>query len=132
MTLKDNLYWYKATITDIHDGDTIRVDLDKGLTDWNMGKYVRFARINAPELLTVPLSTLGTVMNKTPDKLPNQAGLDSKAYLESLLKDQKEVYLRTNKTENYGRLLAEVYRITDGLNLNDAMVQAGFAVYVKY
>lgn len=119
MTLKnDKLYWYKATITDIHDGDTIKVDLDKGLTDWNMGKYVRFARINAPEL--------------TIDKLPNQPGLDSKAYLQELLKDQKEVLLRTNKTENYGRLLAEVYRITDELNLNDAMVQAGYAVYVKY
>lgn len=113
MALKDNLYWYKATIVDIHDGDTIRVNLDKGLTDWNIGKYVRFARINAPELLST-------------------GGAESLAYLKELLKDQKEVYLRTNKTENYGRLLADVYRITDDLNLNDAMVQAGHAVYVKY
>lgn len=50
MTL--DLYVYAATVVSVHDGDTIRVDLDQGLDEWHRRLSVRFMGCNAAELGT--------------------------------------------------------------------------------
>jgi len=46
----DNLYYYKARVVRVYDGDTIHVDIDLGLSTWIKKEKLRLARINAPEI----------------------------------------------------------------------------------
>lgn len=113
MSIKDNLYHYRLKLIRVVDGDTLFGDLDMGRKSWEKSVYIRFSRTNAPELA-------------------DPSGEAAKLYLEELLKGQEYVTLRTTKKEHYGRDVAEVYRETDDLNVQDAMVSAGHAVYHKY
>lgn len=55
---EDKLYWYKAIITGIHDGDTLRMEIDLGFTVHfltpsmrsNLPMSLRVAGYDAPEL----------------------------------------------------------------------------------
>lgn len=118
MSTKDNLYFYRLKLTRVVDGDTLFGDLDMGRNRWDFKVYARFSRTNAPEMKV--------------EGQPNPAGEAAKAYLEELLKGQDYVIIRTKKQEIYGRDVSEVYRESDDLNLQDAMVAAGHAVYHKY
>jgi len=117
--LKEKLYFYKAKIASVYDGDTCRVDIDLGLHTWIRNERVRLSRIDAPE-----------VRGDERD-----AGLRSRDYLRQLI-DGKEVFIETIKDRKgkYGRYLAEIWLQVDGewKNVNDMMVQAGQAVYVEY
>lgn len=113
MSIRDNLYHYRLKLIRVVDGDTLYGDLDMGRRRWEHGVYVRFSRIDAPEM-------------KDP------AGEVAKRYLEELLIGQEYVVVRTKKQEVYGRDVSEVYRETDDLNIQEAMVSAGHAVYKKY
>ena len=110
--LTQRLFHYAAVVTDVHDGDTITVSIDLGLKTWVHEIKLRFARIDAPELST-------------------DAGVISATYLKILVLN-KEIIVNTvrDKTEKYGRYLAEVY--VGGENINDAMVKSGNAVYREY
>lgn len=46
----DKLYYYKAKITAVYDGDTCTADLDLGLSTIRKGEKIRLSRINAPEV----------------------------------------------------------------------------------
>lgn len=112
----ENLYTYCATVIDVHDGDTITVNIDLGLNTWQHGVKIRFSRINAPEINT-------------------DDGRVSYADLHILLM-AKQVIIQTekDKREKYGRLLGEVW-IKDGeewVNVNNLMVARGLATYRKY
>ena len=48
--MANQLYFYKAVITSVYDGDTCTVDIDLGLSTWIRGEKVRLYRSNAPEL----------------------------------------------------------------------------------
>ncbi len=48
--MEGQLYYYKAKIISVYDGDTVRVDIDLGLSTWIKNEKLRLARINAPEL----------------------------------------------------------------------------------
>jgi micrococcal nuclease len=43
-------YVYRATVVSVHDGDTIKVDLDQGLDEWHRNLNVRLNGCNAIEL----------------------------------------------------------------------------------
>ena len=45
-----NLYFYKAKVTSVYDGDTITADIDLGLGVFVTGEKLRLSRINAPEI----------------------------------------------------------------------------------
>jgi endonuclease YncB( thermonuclease family) len=95
-----------ATVLSISDGDSIRVRLHGQL------RRVRLACIDAPELDQVP------------------QGADSRAYLQTRLRQGSQVRLLPYDTDRHGRLVAEVIGDT---NLNLALVENGQAfVYPKH
>ena len=114
------LYNYKAKVVEVYDGDTCTVDIDLGLHTWIRGEKLRLNRINAPELRGA----------ERPE------GLKSRDFLRQLVLD-KEVLLKTIKDEKekYGRYLAEIWiqnEAGEWQNINDLMVEKGFAVYANY
>lgn len=96
-----------STIVSVGDGDTIRVqDGDKKTT-------VRLACIDAPELAQNPYGTR------------------SKKILQTLLPIGKDVRLRVQAMDHYGRTVAEVF--TNKGNINQLMVKQGHSfVYRQY
>jgi len=117
--MEHNLYYYKATVVSVYDGDTIRADIDLGLKTWIREEKIRLARINAPELRGNERT----------------AGLQARDFLRSLILN-KEILLQTIKDRRgkYGRYLGEIW-LKDGetyVNINDEMVKKGHAVYQDY
>ncbi len=112
----ENLYTYCATVIDVHDGDTITVNIDLGLSTWHHKVKIRLSRINAPEIKT-------------------DEGRISYAELHILVMG-KQIIIQTEKDkhEKYGRLLGEIWiKEKEGwVNVNDLMVVRGWAVYKKY
>jgi micrococcal nuclease len=117
---ESGLYFYKAMIVAVYDGDTCTADIDLGLNIWLRGEKLRLMRINAPELRG---ATIG-------------AGKASRDYLKSLILE-KVALIQTvkDRKEKYGRYLAEMWLVdADGKrqNVNDLMVSNGFAIYQEY
>ncbi|MEW6061505.1 MAG: thermonuclease family protein [Bacteroidota bacterium] len=118
--MRINLYHYKAIITSVYDGDTCTADIDLGFGIWIRGEKLRLHRINAPEIT-------GASKSK---------GLASKKFLSSCI-EKKEVTLETikDRKEKYGRYLAEIWiadKNGNRVNVNDLMVEKGYAEYKKY
>ena len=96
------------------------VDIDLGLKTWIHEEKLRLARINAPEM-------------RGADR---PQGILSRDFLKSMLKG-REVVIETvkDKKGKYGRYLAEIWiKEDDGSwsNVNDQMVEKGFAAYKEY
>jgi len=117
--MNEKLYFYKAKAISVYDGDTCRVDIDLGLKIWLRNERIRLSRINAPELRGAE----------------KEKGLQSRDYLRELVLD-KEIFLQTAKDRQgkYGRYLGELWIQIDGTwkNVNDMLVQNGFAEYKEY
>ncbi len=118
--MEAGLYRYRAVIRKVYDGDTCTVDIDLGLGSWIHGAKLRFYRINAPEVR-------GT---------ERPAGLRSRDFLRSQIQG-KEVVLQTikDKKGKYGRYLADIWLKDESgnwTNVNDLLVQRGYAVYKDY
>lgn len=118
--MKHTLYIYKAKVTSVYDGDTITVDIDLGLNTWIVSEKIRLNRINAPEL-------------KGNEKAK---GLLSRDFLkEQILKKEITINTIKDKKEKYGRYLGEIWlEVKNGkqININELMVEKGFARYQKY
>jgi micrococcal nuclease len=118
--MKNYLYHYKAKVTEVYDGDTCTVEIDLGLHTFIKGEKVRLNRINAPE-----------VRGSEKDR-----GILSRDFLREKILG-KDIILATlkDKNEKYGRYLGEIF-IDDGhgemMNINDLLVEKGFAVYQQY
>ena len=110
------MYQYKAKVVNVYDGDTITVDIDLGLKVWVRDEKLRLYGINAPEL-----------KGKERDK-----GLESRDHLRDILPTGSVITIRTikDKKGKYGRYLAEIF--VDDVNVNEKMVDDGFAVFKKY
>lgn len=112
------MYEYKAKVVSVHDGDTFRADVDLGFGVWINDQAFRLNRINAPELVKGDIR-----------------GTNSRDRLKSyLLSGDGNLIIKTekDKTEKYGRMLAEVFITYDMIpyaNVNDLMVQQGYALY---
>ena len=118
--METTLYHYRALVTEVYDGDTCTLDIDLGLSSWIRGEKIRLYRINAPEIRGAE----------------RPAGLLSRDFLRSKILD-KEVLIETvkDKKGKYGRYLADIWlRHEDGtwINVNDLLVQQGYAVYKDY
>ncbi len=118
--MEKNLYFYRAIVQKVYDGDTCTVDIDLGLKTWIRGERIRLARIDAPELRGEE----------------REEGLRSRDFLRALI-DGREILIQTikDRTGRYGRYIAEIWLIEDDgtwINVNDVMVEKGFARYVKY
>jgi micrococcal nuclease len=102
------LYEYKATITSVHDGDTITADVDLGFHVWINDEKFRLMGIDAPEL-------------------PGAAGVAARdALAKRILGREMIICTVKDRREKFGRYLVRVY---DGDELlNDWMVAKGYAV----
>ncbi len=113
-------FTYRAKVLDVYDGDTIRVEIDLGFgLKWlgdGKGVQIRFFGINAPEV-------------KGEDK---SIGLESKKWLKDKIQG-KNIILKTIKdsTEKYGRYLGIII-LDDGTNINELMVNEGYAQSKNY
>ncbi len=114
------LYVYKARVVGVYDGDTCTIDIDLGLHTWIHGEKIRLARIDAPEIRGAE----------------RPQGLASRDHLKELILN-RQIILETIKDvkEKYGRYLGEIWIQDENgqyFNVNDRMVQDGFAVYSDY
>jgi len=118
MSLEKYQYFAKITdISDVYDGDTITADIDLGFGVWLTERKFRLAGINAPEIRGDERS----------------AGLVARDFLrEQIDRVDGWVNLKTVRDTKgkYGRYLAYIF--IDGVNINDLLVQEGYAVYKEY
>ena len=110
-----NLYFYRAKIRSVYDGDTVTADIDLGMNLWLHGEKLRLARIDTPELRGQERS----------------AGLVARDYLRGLILD-KEVMIETTKDRRgkYGRYLADIWLKDEQdqlINVNDLLIANGYA-----
>lgn len=118
--MKENLYHYRAVVVSVYDGDTCTVDIDLGLNTWVRGEKLRLYRINAPELRG----------SERPE------GLKSRDFLREQI-DGKKIIIQSvkDKKGKFGRYLADIWLpVDDGemVNVNDLLVEKGFAEYKDY
>lgn len=109
------LYWYKAALVKVVDGDTLDLDVDLGFRV-HVHERIRLLGINAPEV---------TGASKP-------AGLQAAQWLDGQIGGPGgQVLLQVSGQDKYGRWLGTIYR-DDGtgqlVNLNQALLQAGHAV----
>lgn len=118
--MENYLYHYTARIVSVYDGDTVRADIDLGLSAWIHNEKLRLSRINAPELRGAE----------------KDAGLKARDFLVEHVAD-KDIVIATQKDRKgkYGRYLVEIWvQGPDGVyfNMNDLMVTSGHAHYQEY
>lgn len=120
LKLEDYLFYYKAYVLDVTDGDTIKVDWDLGRRTAAPKEIIRFSRIDAIELNA-------------------DGGITAKWFVRERILNQT-VILKTEldrdsltKYGGFNRFLAEVfYKTPEGwINLNDELLEAGLAGYYK-
>jgi micrococcal nuclease len=107
---------YKAEVTNVVDGDTVDMVIDQGF--YNQTKQrVRLLRVNTPELT---------------DKDPavRQKALEAKQFVINTVLNKK-VVIRSEKSDSFGRFLAEVYYLDGEVqkNLSDELINGGLAVH---
>ena len=110
--MNKTLYTYKAKVVKIVDGDTVKFDVDLGFRIHFTDNF-RLMNINAPEIRGI----------ERPE------GLKSKAFLIETIPIGTEVIIESYKHGKY-RWLCEIF--LDGVNINNLMVEEGFAVFKKY
>lgn len=118
--MEEHLYYYRAVVQSVYDGDTCTMNIDLGLGTWIHDEKIRLARINAPELRG--------------DERPK--GLISRDFLRDKI-DGKEVFITTikDKKGKYGRYIADIWILgadNNYVNVNDELVSAGHAIYAEY
>jgi len=105
------MYTYKAKLDRVVDGDTIDANIDLGF-DITIHKRIRLAGIDTPE-------------SRTRDLEEKARGLASKDKLIELL-GNGDFVLESKEVGKYGRVLGTL--LIDDININDTLVQEGFAV----
>ena len=105
------MYTYKAKLDRVVDGDTVDAHIDLGF-DITIHKRIRLAGIDSPE-------------SRTRDLEEKARGLASKDKLIELLGDGNFI-LESKEVGKYGRVLGTL--IIEDININDTLVEEGFAV----
>jgi hypothetical protein len=102
------IHTYKATLQKVVDGDTIRVELDLGFGVFHR-EILRLGKINTPERGT-------------------KEGTVATAKLKQILKNVETLIIKTNKTDIYGRYIADVFlENPEGKYLSQMLLDAGVA-----
>lgn len=107
------MYEYRARTRVIHDGDTLRADVDLGFGVWISNMPLRLAGINAPEL-------------------GNPGGREARDWLRNKLPAGSLITIRTYKdaTEKYGRMLTDIWLgdPVSGTSINQQLIAVGHAL----
>ena len=109
------MHEYKAKITKIIDGDTIRCDIDLGFDMVMANQTIRLFGIDTPE-------------SRTRDLEEKYYGNLSKQFLNDYAPKGSYITLRTHldKKGKFGRILGEI--IVNRVNLNEQMIEENLAV----
>lgn len=110
-------YNFKCKVLYVYDGDTIKVNIDKGHNDWKHDWMLRLAGINTEEL-------------NSSDPVKREKAIQAKAYLETLVKPGQIIYAKSVKVDKYAnRYDAYIYLVPDstGKSLSEMMLDAGMA-----
>lgn len=113
--MTDKLYWYRAFVDKIYDGDTVTCTIDCGFNLSMTNQKIRLYGINCPEVRGA---------QKT-------AGIISRDMLRKKIM-HKHVLLQTfkDKKGKYGRYLGTLF--LDGENINEWIVHNGYGVFADY
>jgi micrococcal nuclease len=124
----NSLYFYKAKVTTVKDGDTIVVDLDLGCDVILGGQEIRLLDIDTFEKRKgVKARKQAKKFDITEDEVKKR-GLEAKAYLISILeKVDNQIMIKTARDTKgmYGRWLGTIY-IGDN-DINQQMITEGYA-----
>jgi micrococcal nuclease len=108
------MYEYKVSkIARVVDGDTLDVIIDLGFGLFKKER-VRVAGIDTPEC-------------RTRDLVEKKYGLEAKEFMKQLLKQSKNLIIRTEKDGKYGRCLGWIYTEGNHMSLNEQMIEMGYA-----
>ena len=105
------LYHYRVRVTRVIDGDSFVADIDLGFRVWLRNITVRVLGVDCPEL-TGPTRAAGLAARGEADAWLSSGPVTVRTHLRD--------------TDNFGRVLAEVWR--DGNSLADHLINAGAAV----
>lgn len=108
----EKLYYYKAKVIKVYDGDTITVDVDLGFKIVLRKIKLRLLGINCPEI-------------KSKDPKERKKAIEARDFVKGLILG-KEVIIHTTRTGKYGRWLAYVY-LLDGTCLNKLLLKKKLA-----
>lgn len=115
------MYTYAAEVIKVVDGDTVDVDIDLGFGTWQRGIRLRLNRIDAYE----------TRLGKNTTEEEKAKGLEAKQWVKDILEEYEgDITITTTSRGKYGRWIAEV--MAGDVNINDALVDLGYAVYREY
>ena len=109
------MYEYRAKITKVIDGDTIRADIDLGFDMILSNQTIRLYGVDAPE-------------SRTRDLEEKYYGNLTKEFLKRYIKNNNIVILKTHldKKGKFGRILGEIY--LNNLNVNQLLIDENLAV----
>ena len=112
------LYYYRAQLKRVIDGDTIVADIDLGLRIWAHDQKIRLLDIDTPERGDEPGFS------------------KAKKYVEAVLGQVDNIYVRAKKIDSFGRWLAYVwyYKNEDDDEpelLNDELLSKGLAKHYE-
>lgn len=113
--LTDNLYWYRAELQKVTDGDTIHVRVDLGMRTYR-DIVLRFENIDAPEITGVE----------------KPQGLIAKDAAAAWLAGRKLVVKTYKDPGSYDRYTAEVYDAVTEEAFTAYMIAYGFAEAYDY
>lgn len=107
-TLLGPAYRYAATITDVHDGDTVRADVSLGFDTWRHEQAFRLLSVNAIELR-------------------DPGGQEARANLLALLTATPGVILSSVKPDKYGGRYDAHITLPDGVDVSELLIRSGWA-----
>ena len=113
--MADKLYFYKAYVEKVYDGDTITCTIDCGFGLSMKTQKIRLYGINTPELRG----------DEKKDGIVARDQLRSKILHQNVL-----IETFKDKKGKYGRYLGTIY--FENVNINDWLVQNGYAVRAEY
>ena len=110
------MFFYKAKVMDVIDGDTLDLLVDLGF--------------NVHHSIRVRLNGINTPESRTSDVREKTLGLQAKAYTKDWTTRHPEVFVSTvkDKKEKFGRILAKIYSDANKTAcLNDDLIDSGNA-----
>lgn len=122
--MNDKLFWYRAKVRRVVDGDTLDLEFDLGLAAYRRER-VRLHGVDTPEIFGVP---------KESEEYAR--GMEAKAFVVERVEGQTVwVHTYKDKQGKYGRYLADIFfQDEEGRHVSIAklLVEDGLAEEVNY
>lgn len=111
-------YIYNAKVLRVIDGDTIDVSIDLGFRAWRTER-LRLLGVDTPEL-------------NAKDPVIREHAVKARDFVQWKV-DQKDIVIRTHKSDSFGRWLAEIFYMDSDkqINLCEQLLAEGLAVPYK-